>query len=158
MVNFMRSIMVLLVVVVTGCAQMQSQIPANEAAFRFSGTVPVPGVSKSELYNRAMVYMAKAYVSAGDVIQYSSIEHGRIVGRAIASVVISDGIISMPRDYSHSIDIEVVDGKFRYTYDDFQWGLRAKTINELVALSAKASEMSVALKNAMVNPPPALVP
>ena len=154
----MRFLCVLLVGVLSGCANMQNQMLADEAAFAFSGTVPVPGVSKSELYNRAMVYMAKAYVSAGDVIQYSSIEHGRIVGRAIASVVVNDGLVNMSRDYSHSIDIEVVDGKFRYTYDDFQWGFRAKTINELVALSAKASEMSVALKNAMVNPRPALMP
>ncbi len=73
--------------------------------------------NKTELYNRAMIWMAKNYVSANDVIQVSDKEEGRIIGKGTIRIDMS-GLVERIVYVDHTISIYTKDGKYKYIITD----------------------------------------
>jgi hypothetical protein len=154
----MRPLIFLFIVVLVGCTNINSGVQAPPNSFRFGDLIEVPGASKEYLYNLAMIHLAKTYVSSSSVIQYASQEHGRIIGRARMSVTVHDGLVSTLSSYSHSIDIEVVDGKVRYYYDDFSLYRPAMYVNELLAIKEEVDDLKIEMRRAILSPSAPLKP
>lgn len=79
----------------------------------YQTVVPVPGVSASELYSRAKLWVANAYRSAKNVIDLDDKEGGRLVVKG--NFTVSAGLMGGSQTYRHQLTIEVKDGRFRYT-------------------------------------------
>jgi hypothetical protein len=144
----------------SGCVSFEL---ANNGAFTHRAMIFVPGVDKEELYKRSMIYLAKAYFSSSDVIQYASEEHGRIIGRGVASVTANDGFGMVGGSYSYSIDMEIVDGKIRVYFDDFyhitEFGpVAAQYQYEAVGVKDRVDEMIMEMNAAIKATPALLIP
>jgi hypothetical protein len=75
--------------------------------------VTVDSASAGQLYELARQWMARAYVSADDVIQYENKEEGKIIGRGVWMTAFSS------EKRWHVLTIECKDGRARYTFTDF---------------------------------------
>jgi hypothetical protein len=84
----------------------------------------VPGVTKIELYNRAKVWTAMAFVSAKTVTQLDDKDAGNIVVKAISKQTFDYKFLGVPYPieyYLHfSIQITVKDAKYRAIMSQFQ--------------------------------------
>lgn len=96
-------------------------IPRDSASGRIAYTaiVQVPGASKNELYVRAKAWAANAFRSAKDVLQMDDKEAGVLIGKTVYR---SDFVVFTsvsPNYVQHTVKIEVKDGRYRYTFNDF---------------------------------------
>jgi len=83
--------------------------------------IEVPALTKKQIYDKALEWMAKTFVSANEVIQLKDPDNGKIIGRGITEF--TNGMTTIPCEYS--ITIETKDGKCRVTCDQFigLWGV-----------------------------------
>jgi hypothetical protein len=75
------------------------------------------GISKSDLFNRSMNWVARAYNSANNVIQLKDQENGQIVCKGIGSAPCALGVVRYFR-YTQIVDIK--DGKIRIRYESIE--------------------------------------
>lgn len=146
----------------SGCAQMNFE-KADPGAFSHQALVFVPDAPADEVFHRAMMYMAKTYVSSSDVIQYTSERHGRIIGRAVESVWVDDGFMGMKKTYSYSIDMQITDGKLRVYFDDFYLLLeggryRASNKFEAEAIKGLVDRLVAHMRSELPKAPAPLMP
>lgn len=158
----MARLLILLVFVLSGCAQMNYEV-ADQGAFSHKAIVFVPGQPAEEVFHRAMMYMAKTYISSSDVIQYTSEKHGRIIGRAVTSFWVDDGFMGLKRTYSYSIDMQITDGKLRVYFDDFYNLLEggrfpARSKFEAIAIKKKVDELVADMRAELPKGPEYLMP
>jgi len=69
-------------------------------------------LSKDDIYNRSLQFIAENFKSAKAVIEYKDKESGRIIGNG--SLMISDGIMQRPASFTMVIDIK--EKKYRIIY------------------------------------------
>jgi hypothetical protein len=115
----MKILNVLLVLVFSGCANVDyTEVPPADRSV--SVVVDIPGVEKSILFSRAQEWLAINYVSSNDVTQLSNSEAGRIIGRGVTTADIdSGGLVTVPWKYSHTVQVDVRDGKARLVINNF---------------------------------------
>jgi len=70
---------------------------------------------KADIYNAALEYFARAFVSANDVLQLKNPDTGKIVGKGITPI----SIMMMTWDIKFTFDFEARDGKYRVAFYDF---------------------------------------
>jgi hypothetical protein len=132
---------------------------APDDAFVHRAMIFVPGVDKAELYHRVMVYMAKTYHTSSEVIQYASLDHGRVIGRGMMVVSEFNGFSTQLSDYTYSIDIEIVNGKLRVYFSDFRehWYVPHREF-EAASIKAKVDTMIKDMNAAIKATPALLIP
>lgn len=154
----MRALILCFLLVLSGCAQV-SYDEAPDDAFVHRAMIFVPGVDKAELYHRVMVYMAKTYHTSSEVIQYASLEHGRIIGRGSTGISAFNGFSTETTGYTYSIDIEIVSGKLRVYFADFRSGwYTPKREYEASAIKAKIDTMIKEMNTSIKATPTLLIP
>jgi hypothetical protein len=101
-----------------GCARLQ---PVNEQEKVFQKIYYVPGLSKKQIHEKSVEWMAKTFVSSKAVIEVNNPDTGKIVGNGITHF--TNAIVQIPCEYSMTIDSK--DGKFRVTFDNYValWGV-----------------------------------
>jgi hypothetical protein len=154
----MRALMLCCLFVLSGCAQVSyDEAPAD--AFVHRAMIFVPGADKSELYHRVMVYLAKTYHTSSEVIQYASLEHGRIIGRGSMGVDAFNGLSTETYHYTYSIDIEIVNGKIRAYFSDFRrgWYTPGREF-EAASIKVKVATMIKDMNAAIKATPALLIP
>ena len=112
----MKKAFLLCVVAITaiGCASMSYQkLPPEELVIQ--EVYELEGMSQKELFEKSMTWMAKAFKSAQDVIQYQDKEAGKIIGKGFMVVGYLAG---MPYDTYFTITLETKDNKARATIED----------------------------------------
>lgn len=77
----------------------------------------VQGLSKAQLFARALEWVARTYNSAQAVIQLKDEAAGQIVCRGIGQDSFDIGIL---RSYSYTLIIDVKDGKVRFRVENIQ--------------------------------------
>ena len=87
----------------------------------FSAVVTVENTSKNELYNRAKIWFAKAFISSKYVIQLDDKENGQIIGNGSIIYNAPAGLpgLNFSGHFTFTITIEVKDNRFRYTFENF---------------------------------------
>lgn len=87
----------------------------NNGNVSFTKVIEVPGVSKDELYARALSYFTYNYKSGDDVIQVKDKEQGIVVGKGLYGKVFIGGalLVSSSYDVTHILRIDVKDNKAR---------------------------------------------
>lgn len=121
----MKKIFLLLLILTTIFSKnfgQDLQLPKDEATGKISyeKIVNVDGISKSELFDRAMIGVAKIFNSGKSVIDYSDKESGRIVLKPKKTAHIkSMGMIYDVGDWRYTLILIVKDGKYKYTITDF---------------------------------------
>lgn len=93
--------------------KMHNLLPMKNGRICYSKVIEVPGVSKSELYDRAYAWFVSTYKSAKDVIQMADKESGKIIGKGWFTHPFSKLKVD------HSVTITVKDGRYKYTITDF---------------------------------------
>lgn len=95
-------------------------LPMKNGAVEYEKVFLIPGVDKNELFHRAMIWLAKVYRSAPDVIKYSSESKGQIIGKGNIRATLSLGIFgSLDSRVDHAIEIKIKDGKALLNISDF---------------------------------------
>lgn len=94
---------------------MQAQEPLT-----YNGVVKVDGASKEELYNRARIWFAKAFVNSKEVLQSESEENGQLIGKAVK--IYDQGFLSGSKETHgriiYTASIFVKDGRYKYIFTD----------------------------------------
>jgi len=84
--------------------------------------VELEGVSKDEIYKRALLFITKEFKSAKDVIQLQDKEEGRIIGKG--ALLYNAAPFNPGLNYSghffFTVTIECKDGKYRYVIDQIR--------------------------------------
>lgn len=98
------------------CTNSETKTTENKS-FTYIHTAQL---NKKDLYNKIMVWMAKTYNSAKDVIQLQNPESGQIIGKGVTSFL--NIVVEIPCEYTISIDIK--DKKYRVIFEQFTalWG------------------------------------
>lgn len=92
-------------------------LPQNEnGRFEFQEVIPVPDVSKNDLFTRAKSWYAKTYKDARAVLELDDREGGILQGTGYFECVTSLYTIKV----WHSLRIEVKEGRYRYTLNEFE--------------------------------------
>ena len=92
-------------------------VDATTHRITYEGVVEVPGVTKEQLYSRALEWVAKAYNSAQDVIQMQDKESGKLVMKGLTKVSIRSYAGGVVR---HTFSIYVKDGRYKYIITNFE--------------------------------------
>lgn len=97
------------------------QMETSQSERTIQRVIEAPGLNKKQIYDKALEWMAKTFVSANEVIQLKDSDNGKIIGRGITEF--TNGTATIPCEYS--ITIETKDGKCRVTCDQFVglWGV-----------------------------------
>jgi len=105
------------------CLTLFSCTPSRETSLSertLQRVIDLPGLTQKQIYDKALEWMAKKYVSANEVIQLKDPDNGKIIGKGITDF--TNYTATIPCEYS--ITIETKDGKCRVTCDQFigLWG------------------------------------
>jgi hypothetical protein len=96
-------------------------IAVNAMAQTHTDVVNVEGKTKSELYNQALEWVAVAFRSANDVIQFKDLETGKIVCKGLLqSKPVSMGVVT-PGSTSFVLTISLKDDKYKYEVSDISF-------------------------------------
>jgi hypothetical protein len=77
----------------------------------------LPGLTKKEIYDKSISYVARAFNSANDVIQLKDPDNGQIVCKCLGSRVFDFGIT---RYFRYTMIVDIKDGKIRVNYENLQ--------------------------------------
>ncbi len=114
-----------LVIVINSMFKIYAQAPefpidSETGKIIYTGIVEVPNATEENLFFKANEWFAIFFKSSKDVIQFSEKESGKIIGKGITSVYFKT--LGMTKDVgyvSFTIDIDIKEGRFRYTIRDF---------------------------------------
>ena len=86
----------------------------NNRNVTFVRVIEVPGVSKEDLYVRALSYFTYTYVSGDDVVQVEDKEAGTIIGKGVyPKVHIGVNLVATTVNTWHILRVDVKDGRVR---------------------------------------------
>lgn len=105
-------------------------------------------LSKNEIYDRALEWMAQTFVDSKAVIELKDKENGKIIGKGMSSFNVDSGLILVPIPCRFTLILEAKDNKYRTTYDNFT-GMWGKYHNEPIPLKHKPHIDSI--KNVMIE-------
>ncbi|MGI4736112.1 MAG: DUF4468 domain-containing protein [Janthinobacterium lividum] len=100
-------------------------LPVDSTTRRITITqvVEVPGVSKTELYSRAREWFAKTFSSSKAVLEMDDREAGKLVGTFNGPLKLASGVgVGLDMLLWRSIQVDMKDGKYRYTFTNFNIG------------------------------------
>ena len=87
----------------------------------YSEIIKVDSVNSQQLYLRAKIWFVHSFVSAKNVIQLDDKEAGKLIGKGVFDVNTS----ILPKAKTNAgfveftVDIQVKDGRYKYTFTDF---------------------------------------
>lgn len=112
----MKKIILLFVFALVSIITYSQELPVDSITkkFTYEGVVAAEGLSKSDLYSRALEWFALEYKSSNDVIQLKDEATGKIIGKGFFTVKY---YFRDPSIY-HTIQISVKDNKFKYVITD----------------------------------------
>jgi hypothetical protein len=99
---------------ISGCGRM-TKIPQGEKMVRQVFTVEL---SKDAIYDRALEWCAKKYVSLNDAIVIKDREKGKIIGKGMGKYSEYFNFL-VDRRFGYNFTIEVKEHKYRVTFDNF---------------------------------------
>ena len=97
------------------CIAQEWPIDKETGKITFTKVVQVDSASKSVLYNRAMEWFAKTYNSSKDVLQIEDKEAGKLYGKALLSVYVTQIDRTNWGSVHYEISITVKDNRYKYT-------------------------------------------
>ena len=83
----------------------------------YEGVVEIDGVSKADLYSKALEWFALRYNSANDVIQLKDEDSGKVIGKGLFKI---NYYTREPSIY-HTISIYTKDGRYKYIITDLNY-------------------------------------
>lgn len=83
----------------------------------YTDVIKAEGISKEELYNRALSWFAVAFKSAKDVIQMQDRESGKIIGKG--SFLCPLGALLPALEMKMTVTIMVKEGRYKYVINSF---------------------------------------
>ena len=75
------------------------------------------GLTKADLFNRTLNWVARAYNSANNVIQLKDQENGQVICRGVGSAPCALGVV---RYFKYTQIIDIKDGKIRVRYENIE--------------------------------------
>lgn len=111
-----QTIVFFLAMLLPVCAAGQElELDTTTNKLMYRRVVEVDSATAVQLYELARQWMARAYKSADNVLQYENKEEGKLIGRGVWPVAFSTNNERM----EHVIIIECREGRVRYTFTDF---------------------------------------
>jgi hypothetical protein len=108
------SIIVIMFMALPGCGRMV-KVPDQERLIRQVYTVEM---SRNEIYDRALEWCAKKLAGTSDDIVVRDREKGKIIGKGTGKYSEYFDFL-VDREFSYNLTIEIKDGRYRVTYDNF---------------------------------------
>ncbi len=100
--------------ILPGCGRLV-KVPDQERMIRQVYSI---GLTRAEIYDRALEWCAKKLASVNDDIIVKDREKGRIIARGTGKYSEYFDFL-VDREFSYTITIEAKDGRYRVTYDNF---------------------------------------
>ncbi|MCG3164769.1 MAG: hypothetical protein POELPBGB_00528 [Bacteroidia bacterium] len=101
----------------------QNEAPPRDSVtgdFKYQEVVQLDtSITKEEIFNKAKNFLLKRYISTSELLQLADIDKGEII------IKVSDLYPEIGRAWiqdnkvEYTVTIEVKEGKYRYTFDDF---------------------------------------
>jgi hypothetical protein len=112
-----RMVVILLAIMMfTGCASMNPPIVTDTSSVKIVET----GKTKDEAFDLSMRWMAQAFKSSKDVIQYSDKSAGTINGKGICTV---EGNLGSTIDISFALILDLKDTRTRLSFKALTWSV-----------------------------------
>lgn len=84
----------------------------------YTGVVNADNILKDELFVRAKAWFAKTYRSSNNVLQMDDRDAGKLIGHGSDLLSYRYALISMGYYLKYIIEVDVKDGKYKYTISD----------------------------------------
>lgn len=134
--------------------------PAAAAPAFVHEVVVETNASQSEIYDRAVVWVAETFSSAKEVLQFNDKQIGKIIGNGTVSLKVGSGFTAVDVPCSFKMKIDIKDKKYRVTFSDVTLTFNTGPLpieetnrdrNE-PAVRALFGNMTASLKSAIENP------
>jgi hypothetical protein len=104
--------------------EWKSPLPIDSATHKitYQGIVQVPGVTRLELYSRALSWFANFFGPSFDSLENSSPSNGSLTANGYTAFDYAFMGKAMPWAMWRRIKVEAKDGRYRYTITDFHLG------------------------------------
>jgi len=114
---WMKLILVMIFVFLTGCAGLQPIVDADRT---FERIVEAPGYSKEQIFNGTKIWIAENFKSAKAVLEYENKDTGIIIGNGSISFPCSGLNCIATADWKapFTMRIDIKDQKFRLTFSN----------------------------------------
>jgi hypothetical protein len=117
----MKKILLLFLILPCFLKAQEINLPVDSTTNKvsYSEVVPVPGISKDDLYVRGREWFAKTFVSAQAVIQMDDKAAGKIIGKGVGYGTSSFMLTTSRFTIFYTVSLTVKDGRYRYEITDF---------------------------------------
>ncbi len=99
-------------------------LDSTTALYTYSNVVMVTGVTKAELYKRAMDWANIFYNNPNDVIREKNAEEGKLLIKArfkISNEADKKGVVTQAGDVMYALTLNFKDGKYKYEITKINW-------------------------------------
>lgn len=107
-------LVMLTIIALSGCGRL-TRVPESDRMVRQVFTVQL---SQDELFERALEWCAKKFVSINDAVVVKNKEKGKIIARGTGKYSEYFDFL-VDREFSYNVTIEIKDGRYRVTFDNF---------------------------------------
>ena len=109
--------LLVLLLISTSIVQAQKLEKNAEGIYEYQEVVEVKSKPASEIYTKALEWIALNYESSNDVIQLTDPDQNLIIGKGVFLVT----LFLKTGEIRHTLKIEARDGRFRVTFDRFSY-------------------------------------
>ncbi|MBK8965554.1 MAG: DUF4468 domain-containing protein [Saprospiraceae bacterium] len=109
----------LIIIAFTSCCctfslSQELELDSTTNKLMYRGVIKIDSASVGDLFERGRQWIATAYRSANNVVQYENKEEGKIIGKGVWATWEGLGYLM-----EHTIILEFKNGRVRYTFTDF---------------------------------------
>lgn len=112
----MKRLFILFALFILASCSALSTTPATQEELVLSEVLNFEGQSKSEIYDKSILWIAETFNNSNAVIKVKDKEKGKILGKGVASCK-PNSLISVKFQFTLKLDVK--DGKARIMFDDW---------------------------------------
>ncbi len=112
-------VILLIIFFMWGCSGTPESPPATAKELMIREVSAIPGFTKAQIFEKAKIWVATAYSSALDVIQYSNRPRGIVVGKTFIPHSRPAKFKDDTFEFRFTVIVECKDNKVRTTFKDF---------------------------------------
>lgn len=134
----MKRLLILPILLILASCTALSTTPATQEELVLSEVLNFEGQSKSEIYDKSILWIAETFNNSNAVIKVNDKERGKILGKGVASCK-PNSLVNVKFQFTLKLDVK--DGKARIIFDDW-W-----TYNGTPLVKISNKELAIPVKS-----------
>ena len=114
---------ILPLLLIVGCMPPKLDVPLTNEQMSHQ-VIFNTSTAKNEVFDIALEWMAKTFVSSKAVIEHKDKPSGKIIGKGYLTMPLDAMGMSVPIQYHFTLSIEIKEGRYRLLFENFKGGIQ----------------------------------